>query len=195
MSIKLTSGNYQEVVFAPTDAILKDVFVPAATMGGTLNGFAGIANLASGIAGVVIVKADSAIATKVAADNLAFAAGEAVRYNVSGAKVSKTGSDPLIGYAKKAAIAADTSVDIMFDGALAAASGESITLAQITDLADLKLTALDDDGFTVTKAQVSDLNTVKLSDLADVNVEGVTDNDRLAYDLASTKWIAEAVTD
>lgn len=185
MSIKLISGNYTEVELVPSVAIAKDVFVPAATLGGSLNGFAGIANLAADAPGTVIVKAERALATKVPGDTLAFAPGEIVRYNASAAKVTKTGSDPAIGYAKRAAIAADTEVVLEFDGAMGIASGESITLAQITDLASLE----------VTMAQVSDLDDLALADLADVNLAGVTDNDRLAYDLATTSWIPEAVAD
>lgn len=185
MSIKLASPNYKEVEFAPSGAILKDAFIPAATLGGSLNGFAGIANLAAGSPGTVIVKAEKAIATKAAADTLAFAPGEIVRYNATAGKVTKTGSDPAIGYAKKAAVAADTEVVIEFDGAMGIASGESITLSQITDLGDL----------SITMNQVSDLGDLALGDLADVNLAGVTDNDRLAYDLATTSWIPEAVAD
>lgn len=185
MSIKLCSPNYKEVEFAPSSAILKDVFVPAATLGGSLNGFAGIANLAAAAPGTVIVKAEIAKATKVAGDILAFAPGEIVRYNATAGKVTKTGSDPAIGYAKKAAVAADTEVVLEFDGAMGIASGESITLSQITDLGDLE----------VTMAQVTDLEDLALGDLADVNLAGVTDNDRLAYDLATTSWIPEAVAD
>lgn len=189
MSIKLASPNYKEVEFSPSSAIVKDAFVPAATLGGSLNGFAGIANLAAAAPGTVIVKAEKAIATKVAGDALAFAPGEIVRYNASAAKVTKAGSDPAIGYAKKAAIAADTEVVLEFDGAMGIASGETITLSQITDLADLDIGV----------AQITDLDTtlaaLTLADLADVNVAGVTDNDRLAYDLATTKWIPEAVAD
>lgn len=189
MSIKLTSGNYTEVELVPSVAIAKGAFVPAATLGGSLNGFAGIANLAADAPGTVIVKAERALATKVPGDSLAFAPGEIVRYNAPAAKVTKTGSDPAIGYAKRAAIAADTEVALEFDGAMGIAAGETITLAQITDLADLDIGV----------AQITDLDTtlaaLTLADLADVNVAGVTDNDRLAYDLATTKWIAEAVAD
>jgi len=185
MSIKLTTGNYKEVEFAPSGAILKDAFIPAATMGGSLNGFAGISNLSSGIAGTVIVKAESAEATKAAADNLAFAPGEIVRYNAVAAKVTKTASDPAIGYAKKAALAADTIVDIEFDGAMGIASGESITLSQITDLANL----------TVTMSQVSDLEDLAFADLADGPTGTPTNNDTLKYDAATSRYALVAETD
>jgi len=131
MSIKLTSGNYKEVEFAPSGALTKDAFVAAATLGGSLNGVA-FENIADATPGTIIVWAERAKATKVAADNLAFAPGEKVRYNVSGAKVSKTATDPLIGYAKKAAIAADTDVDIEFDGAVVDTA--NLTFAGLADV-------------------------------------------------------------
>lgn len=183
--IKLTSPNYKEVEFAPSSAIAKNAFVPAATLGGSLNGFAGIANLATGIAGTVIVKAESAEATKVPADNLAFAPGEIVRYNAGAAKVTKNGSDPAIGYAKRAALAADTFVDIEFDGAMGIASGESITLSQITDLDDLE----------VTMSQVTDLEDLAFADLADGPTGTPTNNDTLKYDAATSRYALVPVTD
>lgn len=189
MSIKLASPNYKEVEFSPSSAILKDAFIPAATLGGSLNGFAGIANLAATTPGTVVVKAERAIATKVAADTLAFAPGEIVRYNAVAGKVTKTGSDPAIGYAKKTAVATDTEVVLEFDGAMGIASGESITLSQITDLADLEIKA----------AQVTDLGTtldaLTFAGLADVDVAGVTNNDTLKFDTASGKWIDVAADD
>lgn len=189
MSIKLASRSYSEVEYAPNAEIKKGVFVAAATLGGSLNGFVGFADIPADEPGTVVVKAEKVIATKVVGDALAFAPGEIVRYNATGGKVTKTGSDPAIGYAKKAALATDDEVVLEFDGAMGIAAGETITLSQITDLADLDIGV----------AQITDLNTtlaaLTLANLADVNVAGVTDNDRLAYDLATTKWIAEAVAD
>jgi hypothetical protein len=51
------------------------------------------------------------------------------------------------------------------------------------------------DGGVITLADISDLADLALADLADVNLAGVTDNDRLAYDLATETWIPEAVAD
>jgi len=185
MSIKLTSQNYKEVEYAPVSAILKDAFVPAGAMGGSLNGFTGIAGIAAATPGTVVVKAERAEVTKVAGDSLAFAPGEAVRYNISGAKASKTGSDPLIGWAKKAALAADTSVVIEFDGALAVSAGESVTLAQITDLDDL----------AITMSQITDLDDLAFADLADGPTGTPTNNDTIKYDTATSRYALVAVTD
>lgn len=185
MSIKLLSRNYSEVEFAPSAEIKKGVFVAASTLGGSLNGFVGFADIAANAAGTVVVKAEKVSVSKLAADTLAFAPGEIVRYNIAEGKASKTGSDPAIGYAKKAALAADTEVIAEFDGAMGIAAGETITLSQITDLDEL----------TVEMAQITDLGDLALGDLADVNLAGVTDNDRLAYDLATTSWVPEEVAD
>ena len=59
-------------------------------------------------------------AEKLEADALAFAPGEKVYFNVAGAKATKTTTDVLIGWATRAAVAADTEVIVEFDGALAA---------------------------------------------------------------------------
>jgi predicted RecA/RadA family phage recombinase len=61
----------------------------------------------------------------------------------------------------------------------------TITLSDITDLASL----------TVTMSQVSDIGDLAFADLADVDVAGVTNNDTLKYDSATSKWIDVAVTD
>lgn len=185
MSIKLNSRNYSEVEYAPSAEIKKGVFVAASTLGGSLNGFVGFADIPANAVGTIVVKAEKVSVSKLATDGLAFAPGEIVRYNATAGKVTKTGSDPAIGYAKKAAVAADTEVVIEFDGAMGIAAGETITLSQITDLDDLD----------VTMAQVTDLGDLALGDLADVNLAGVTDNDRLAYDLATTSWVPEEVAD
>jgi hypothetical protein len=47
----------------------------------------------------------------------------------------------------------------------------------------------------ITLSQITDIGNLALGDLADVNLAGVTDNDRLAYDSATSKWIPEAVAD
>jgi hypothetical protein len=116
--LKLLSSVYRSVQHTAGGAITKGAFIARATLGGSLNAFAGFCDLALADVGEVITQADKVSATKVAGDALAFAAGEQVRYNVAGAKVSKTVTDPLIGYARKAAVAADTSVEIQFDGRL-----------------------------------------------------------------------------
>lgn len=200
MSIKLVSRTYSEVEYAPSAEIKKGVFVAASTLGGSLNGFVGFADIPANAAGTVVVKAEKAAVTKAADDNLAFAPGEIVRYNITGGKASKSASDPAIGYAKRAALAADTEVIVEFDGAMGIAAGETITLSQITDLANLEVTTAqitDLADLDIGVAQITDLDTtlaaLTLADLADVNVAGVTDKDRLAYDLDSTKWIAEVV--
>lgn len=198
MSIKLASRDYSEVEFAPSTEIKKGVFVAAATLGGSLNGFVGFADIPADEPGTVVVKAEKAVATKDVEDALAFAPGEIVRYNAGAEKVTKTGSDPAIGYAKKAALAADDEVVLEFDGAMGIAAGETITLSQITDLAELtvkmdQITDLDD--LEVTMSQITDLADLALADLADVDVTGVTNKDRLAYNLDTTKWIVEAVED
>lgn len=189
MSIKLDSRNYSEVEYAPSAEIKKGVFVAASTLGGSLNGFVGFADIPKNLAGTIVVKAEKVSVSKLATDTLKFAPGEIVRYNVAEGKASKTVSDPAIGYAKKAASAADDEVIAEFDGAMGIAAGETITLSQITDLANLAIGV----------AQITDLNTtlaaLTLAGLADVNVADVTNKDRLAYDLAATKWIAEAVED
>lgn len=183
MSIKLVSRTYSEVEFAPSAEIKKGVFVAASTLGGSLNGFVGFADIPANAAGTVVVKAEKASVSKLATDTLAFAPGEIVRYNVAEGKASKTGSDPAIGYAKRAALAADTEVIAEFDGAMGIAAGETITLSQITDLANLEIKV----------AQVTDLGTtldaLTFAGLADVDVEGVTNNDTLKFDTASGKWI------
>ena len=61
----------------------------------------------------------------------------------------------------------------------------TITLSDITDLASL----------TVTMSQVSDIANLAFADLADVDVAGVTNNDTLKYDSATSKWIDVAVAD
>lgn len=183
MSIKLASRDYSEVEFAPSTEIKKGVFVAAATLGGSLNGFAGFADIPADEPGTIVVKAEKVIATKAVDDSLAFAPGEIVRYNATDGKVTKTGSDPAIGYAKKSALATDDEVVLEFDGAMGIAAGETVTLSQITDLGDLE----------IERAQITDLDELALSDLADVDVTGVDDKDRLAYDLASTTWKPEAV--
>ena len=183
--IKLLSRNYSEVEYAPSAEIKKGVFVAASTLGGSLNGFVGFADIPANLAGTIVVKAEKVSVSKLAADTLAFAPGEIVRYNIAEGKASKTGSDPAIGYAKKAALAADTEVIAEFDGAMGIAAGETITLSQITDLDDL----------TVEMAQVTDLGDLAFADLADVNAEGVTNNDTLKYDTATSKWIIVAAAD
>lgn len=185
MSIKLASRVYSEVEYVPDAEIKKGVFVDASTLGGSLNGFVGFADIPAGAPGTIVVKAEKVIATKDVEDALAFAPGEIVRYNADAEKVTKTGSDPAIGYAKKAALATDDEVVLEFDGAMGIAAGETITLSQITDLDDLE----------IERAQITDLDELALEDLADVDVTGVTDKDRLAYDLASTTWKPEAVED
>ena len=197
MSIKLASRVYSEVEYAPDAEIKKGVFVAATTLGGSLNGFVGFADIPANEPGTIVVKAEKVIATKAVADNLTFAPGEIVRYNADAEKVTKTGSDPAIGYAKKAALATDDEVVLEFDGAMGIAAGETITLSQITDLANLtiemdQITDLDD--LEIEKAQITDLDELALGDLADVDVTGVDDKDRLAYDLASTTWKPEAVS-
>ena len=184
MSIKLASRVYSEVEYAPDAELKKGGFVAATTLGGSLNGFVGFADIPANEPGTIVVKAEKAIATKDVEDSLAFAPGEIVRYNADTEKVTKTGSDPAIGYAKKAALATDDEVVLEFDGAMGIAAGETITLSQITDIATL----------TIEKAQITDLDELALSDLADVDVTGVDDKDRLAYDLASTTWKPEAVS-
>lgn len=169
MSIKLLSRNYSEVEFAPSAEIKKGVFVAASTLGGSLNGFVGFADIAANAAGTVVVKAEKVSVSKVAADTLAFAPGEIVRYNIAEGKASKTGSDPAIGYAKKAALAADTEVIAEFDGAMGIAAGETITLSQITDLDEL----------TVEMAQITDLDELSIGDLADVTLTNLEENEIL----------------
>lgn len=67
-----------------------------------------------------------------------------------------------------------------------ASAGEGLlTLADISDLADLE----------ITKDQITDLDTVALADLADVNMTGITNNDTLKWDAATSKMIVVAVTD
>ena len=173
MSIKLASRNYSEVEYAPSAEIKKGVFVAASTLGGSLNGFVGFADIPANAAGTVVVKAEKVSVSKAAADTLAFAPGEIVRYNIAEGKASKTGSDPAIGYAKKAALAADTEVIAEFDGAMGIAAGETITLSQITDIAALK----------IEKDQITDLGELALADLADVAMDGtVTTGQVLKYD-------------
>jgi len=185
--IRLSSGNYREVEFAHTAALSAGTFVAAATLGGSLNAFVGFKDLAANELGAFVVFAERAKATKVAADALAFAPGEKVHYNVAGAKVSKTAADPLIGYAKRAAAAADTVVDIECDGSKALS--EAVTLADITDLADLEIAS----------DQITDLSTtlgaLTFAGLADVDVAGVTNNDTLKFDAASGKWVDVAAAD
>lgn len=185
MSIKLASRVYSEVEYAPNAEIKKGVFVAATTLGGSLNGFVGFADIPAGEPGTIVVKAEKVIATKAVDDSLAFAPGEIVRYNATDGKVTDTGSDPAIGYAKKAALATDDEVVLEFDGAMGIAAGETITLSQITDIATL----------TIKMEQITDLDELALANLADVDVTGVDDKDRLAYELASTTWKPEAVED
>ena len=74
----------------------------------------------------------------------------------------------------------------------------NITLSQITDLANLSITMNQISNLAnlkITMSQVSDLKDLALEDLADVNLVGVTDKDRLAYDSTTSKWIPEAVAD
>lgn len=185
--IRLLSGNYREVEFAHTAALTCGTFVAAATLGGSLNAFVGFKDLGADELGSYVVFAERASAKKVAADALAFAPGEKVHWNVAGAKVSKTASDPLIGYAKRAAVAADTEVIIEFDGSMALA--EAVTLADIADLGDLEIAS----------DQITDLDTtlgaLTFAGLADVDVAGVTNNDTLKYDAATSKWVDVAVAD
>lgn len=48
---------------------------------------------------------------------------------------------------------------------------------------------------SVTLSQISDLEDLALADLADVNTAGVTNNDTLKYDTATSKWIVVAQAD
>jgi hypothetical protein len=116
--LKLLSSNYRSIEHTAGSALSKGVFIARATIGGALNAFLAFADAANAEVVEVVTQADKVSATKVAADALAFAAGEKVYYNVAGAKVSKTTTDPLIGYARKAAVAADVLVEIEFDGSL-----------------------------------------------------------------------------
>jgi hypothetical protein len=116
--LKLQCSNYRSVKHPAGGALAKGVFVARATLGGALNGFVAFAALVLAQVGEIVTFAENVNATKVAGDALAFAAGEKVYYNVAGAKVSKTVTDPFIGYAKEASLAADTSINIEFDGRL-----------------------------------------------------------------------------
>jgi hypothetical protein len=195
--IRLLSSNYREVEYANASAVTCGQFIAKDTLGGALNAFA-FQGYGAAAKGSYVTFAERAAATKVAGDDLAFAPGERVHYNVVGAKVSKTLSDPLIGYAKRAALAADTEVIVEFDGALSTGSGDLITLADISDLSDLDITMAqitDLGDLDITMAQITDLGDLALADLADVNAAGVTNNDTLKYDTATSKWIVVAVTD
>jgi hypothetical protein len=68
---------------------------------------------------------------------------------------------------------------------ISSAGEGTITLADISDLANL----------TVTMSQISNLASLTLADLADVNTAGVTNNDTLKYDTATSTWIVVAVAD
>lgn len=132
--IRLKSSSYKEVEYVNADAVTVGQFIAAATLGGSLNAFA-FQGYGAAAKGCYVTHAEKAAATKVAGDALAFAPGEKVRYNVAGAKVSKTASDPLIGYAKRAAVAADTEVVIEFDGSLQAGA--------FADMADVNVAGVD----------------------------------------------------
>ena len=168
--------------------IAKGSLVTAATLGGQLNGVA-VEAIELGFVGRVAYSSEIAGVTKVADDAIEFAAGEKVYYNTGAAKAAKSGV--LIGYALEAADAADTEVVIEFDGSLT--DSEGVTLADISDLADLTIS--DITAFGLKRSDITDLADLALSDLADVDVSGVTNNDRLAYETSTTKWIPEAVAD
>lgn len=197
MSIKLVSRTYSEVEFAPSAEIKKGVFVAASTLGGSLNGFVGFADIPANAAGTVVVKAEKVSVSKLAADTLTFAPGEIVRYNIAEGKASKTVSDPAIGYAKKAALATDTEVIAEFDGAMGIAAGETITLSQITDLDNLEVTmsqVSDLDDLEVTMSQITDLGDLSIEDLADVTMDGeVTTGQVLKYDTDHWENAADAI--
>lgn len=198
--ILLLSSNYREVEFAHNALVKKGDFIEAATFGGTLNGFCAFADVAANILGAYVVHADAVEATKDPGDNLAFAPGEKVYYNIAGAKVSKTTSDVLIGFAKRAALAADAVVVLNFDGKAQEDRPDidSITLSQISDLANLTIEAdqiTDPESLSITMSQVSDLGDLALVDLGDVNAANPTNNDRLKWDTATSKWVLEAVAD
>lgn len=168
--------------------IAKGSLVPAAILGGHLNGVA-VEAIELGAVGRVAYSSEIAGVTKVADDAIEFAAGEKVYYNTVAAKAAKSGV--LIGYALEAADAADTEVVVEFDGSLT--DSEGVTLSDISDLADL--TIGDITAFGLKMSDITDIANLKLADLADVDMTGVTDNDRLAYDTASSTWIVEAVAD
>ena len=168
--------------------IAKGSLVTAATLGGQLNGVA-VEDIEHGSVGRVAYSSEIAGVTKAADDAIAFAAGEKVYYNTVAAKAAKAGV--LIGYALKAADAADTEVVVEFDGSLT--DSEGVTLSDITDLADLTIS--DITAFGLKMSDITDLSNLGLAGLADVDVSTVTDNDRLAYDSATSKWIPEAVAD
>jgi hypothetical protein len=132
--LKLQGSNYRSVKHTAGGALAKGEFVARATLGGALNGFVAFAALVLAQVGEIVTFAENVNATKVAGDALAFAAGEKVYYNVAGAKVSKTTTDPLIGYAKEASLAADTSINIEFDGSLGGVA--------INDLSDVTISGL-----------------------------------------------------
>lgn len=202
--ILLLSSNYREVEFAHNALITKGDFIPAATFGGTLNGFCAFADVAANLPGAYVVHADAVEATKVPGDNLAFAPGEKVYYNIVAAKVTKTTSDVLIGFAKRAALAADVVVILNFDGKAQEDRPDidTITLSQISDLADLELADLADVDLTgaATGAILKLAAGGKWEDaantlaaLADVDVAGADDNDTIKYVLGTTKWTKVAV--
>lgn len=127
--LKLQCSNYRSVKHTAGGALAKGEFIARATLGGALNGFVAFASLALAQVGEIVTFAEDVNATKVAGDALAFSPGEKVYYNVAGAKVSKTTTDPLIGYAKEASLAADTSINIEFDGSLG-----GVTLNDLADV-------------------------------------------------------------
>lgn len=118
--MELRSSNYKALKFTPGAALAKGVFIPKATIGGELSGFAAFA---PGVVGQPLMAIWQADVVKVPKAAVAFAPGDALYVVLATGVVTNVDSaaaNERCGYAIEAALAGDATAEIYWDTSLEA---------------------------------------------------------------------------